>query len=74
MNELGGPLNSDATHLRLIESGAKVGQTPFITGRERDEAPNPGKGESEMKSKRTQALAAAILLLIVGAFPNPAVT
>jgi hypothetical protein len=74
LDELGEPLNSCATHPRLIESGSKVRQTPFIKWRERDEAPNPGKGEFEMKGKRTLALAAATPLLIVGTFPNPAVT
>lgn len=70
-DELGEPPNSRATHLRLIESGAKVGQTPFMTGRERDEAPDK-KGEILMKKKMTLALAALIFSITLTAFPHVA--
>jgi hypothetical protein len=71
LDELTEPLNSGATHLRLIESGAKVVQTPFITGRERDEAPNQ-KRRIPMKSMKAIALAATILTSTLGAFPKHA--
>jgi hypothetical protein len=71
LDELYEPLNSGSTHRRLIDRAPELPQTPFMTGRKQNEAPNR-KGESLMKSQKTLVLAASIFALALSAFPHDA--